>query len=127
MFNNRIRKVTVDGFISTVAGNGDAAPFDVRGDDGRQARDARLWMPMGIAADSVGRLYIADGTTVRQVTTDGVIKSLTGNDCGRHDLPGVCGPEGVAVDASGNVYVAAGYCRIKRLGLDSVISTVAGC
>src|SRR5436305_1449189 len=81
---------------------------------GRQATEARLWLPMGIATDSAGRLYIADGTTVRSVATDGTIKSLTGNDCGAHHLPGVCAPEGVAVDVSGNVYVADGYCRIRR-------------
>jgi sugar lactone lactonase YvrE len=126
MFNNRIREIALDGVISTVAGNGDTAPFDIRDNDGGQGKDARLWLPQGVAADSKGQIYITDGTTVRQLTPDGVIRSFTGNDCGRHELPGVCAAQGVAVDEAGNIYVADGYCRIRKISQDGDITTVAG-
>jgi len=111
MFNNRVRKITLDGVISTVAGDGDFAT---------------LWLPEGVATDSAGRLYISDGTNVKQFTQEGVITSLTGNDCGSHESPGVCAPLGVAVDASGNIYVADDYCRVRKISADGMITTFAG-
>jgi trimeric autotransporter adhesin len=74
--NNRVRRLTVDGNMVTVAGNG-AAGF---GGDGGAATAAMLKNPMGIAVDSAGNLYIAElqNQTVRRVDTDGLINTVAG-------------------------------------------------
>jgi sugar lactone lactonase YvrE len=124
MFNNRIRKISPDGVISTVAGSGNDTPTLFKGDGG-PATEADLWLPDGIAVDADGRLLIADGGNIQQVNTDGTIQSLIGNDCGHHELPGVCAPQGVAVDISGNLYVADGYCRVRKIAFGAT-ALVAG-
>ena len=126
MFNNRIRKITPDGIISTVAGNGDSAPFNVVSNDGRAAQDAQLWVPSGVSTDATGSLYVADGSAVWQVTPGGLTRLIAGNDCGHHEISGVCAPTGLAVDTSGNVYVADSYCRVRKIASDGTITTVAG-
>jgi hypothetical protein len=76
--NNRIRKVTQDGVIQTVAGNG------VRGfgGDGNQAVAAQLNFPWSVAIDTAGNLYIADSQNnrIRKVTSDGTIRTVAGGD-----------------------------------------------
>ena len=124
-YNNRVRKVDSDGTITTVAGNGN------RGDtteDGL-AINARFWWPQGVAVDSSGNLFIADGSgSLRRVAPDGLMTTASGrNNCGNGFLlPGLCAPEGIAVDGQGNVFVADGYCRIRKVGVDGDIKTIAG-
>ncbi|GAB3885774.1 hypothetical protein GCM10028825_13900 [Spirosoma agri] len=128
--NNRIRKVTVNGSISTVAGNGLAG---FRGDGG-PAVDAQLDSPYGIAVDKDGNLYIADkdNNAVRKVTPTGSITTLvgccgSGSDGGPATKASVFQPSGVAVDMTGNIYIAeTGYHRIRKISTDGIISTVAG-
>ena len=71
--NNRIRKVTPAGIISTVAGNGTASYSG----DGGQATDATLNAPHGVSFDASGNMYIADFTNsvVRMVSPTGIISS----------------------------------------------------
>jgi hypothetical protein len=92
--NHRIRKVTRDGYISTMAGNGTAG----YGGDGGPATSAQLDYPEGIAFDSAGNLYIADfyNSHVRKVTPKGVISTVA-NIFAAYDL---------AFDKGGNLYVA---------------------
>jgi uncharacterized protein (TIGR03437 family) len=109
---HRVRKISPDRTITTIAGNGTAG---FQGDGGR-ATDASLYYPKGLAVDaSSGNLYIADwlNSRVRVVTPDGNIYTVAGN--GQYDYYGDGGsatkaamrfPWGVAVDASGKVYVA---------------------
>ncbi|MFI6107547.1 RICIN domain-containing protein [Streptomyces sp. NPDC051310] len=130
--NHRVRKVTADGKISTVAGTG-TPDF---GGDGGSATDAHLNTPRGVAVDSAGILYIADSDNhrVRKVTADGKISTVAGT--GTPDFGGdggfatdahLNGPRGVAVDNVGNLYIAdhANH-RVRKVTAEGKISTVAG-
>ncbi|MCH8266466.1 MAG: hypothetical protein IH846_03000, partial [Acidobacteria bacterium] len=128
--NQRIRKVTSGGTITTVAGNGD---FGFTGDGG-QATSASLNFPRGVAVDADGNLYIADtySNRIRKVTPGGTITTVAGS--GSAD-PGAGGPAtsalldvptGVAVDGTGNLYIADGSNRVRRISSGGIIDTVAG-
>lgn len=109
---HRIRKITPDGNITTVAGNGNGG---FQGDGG-PATQASLYYPKGIALDPTsGNLYIADwlNSRVRVVTPDGKINTVAGS--GQYNYSGDGGPAtsatlkfpwALAVDATGKVYVA---------------------
>ncbi|MER8226020.1 RICIN domain-containing protein [Streptomyces sp. NPDC094143] len=132
--NHRIRKVTTDGQISTVAGTGVAA----FGGDGGPAVSAQLNYPRSVAVDSAGDLYIADSGNhrVRRVTrADGKISTVAGTgvasfggDGGLATAARLNGPFSVAVDGAGDLYIAEyGNHRVRRVtGADGKISTVAG-
>jgi len=137
---NKIRRIATDGTISTVAGTG-VAGFS--GDFG-VATTATLNTPDGIAIDSTGNLYIADARNhrIRKVRpSDSVIFTVAGNgvgagtdtgsfsgDNGLATQAGLNTPEGVAVNAAGDVYIAdlENY-RIRKLNVTTnIITTVAG-
>ncbi len=130
--NNRIRVVSTDGGIATIAGNGAAGFW---GDEGT-ARDAALNNPEGVALDAAGNLYIADtlNNRVRRVTADGTIKTFAGvghgnvfGDNGPAVAAGLVLPTGVAVDRLGKVYISDfGNSRIRVVSPPGIISTVAG-
>jgi sugar lactone lactonase YvrE len=141
--NNAIRKVTTDGSISTIAGLGPTAPgFS---GDGAAASTANLWGPLDVAVDSSSNIYIADtnNANVRKITTDGNINTIAGStaivsnvltiafgyagDGGGATLAKLAGPAGVAVDSSGNLYIAT-YAdnRIRKVDSKNNISTFAG-
>ncbi|MBZ5594857.1 MAG: hypothetical protein LAP39_21640 [Acidobacteriia bacterium] len=129
--NNCIREVAND-VISTVAGNG---TFGDSGDGG-PATSAQLAEPRGVAVDGAGNLYIAAGgnNSIRKVSK-GIITTVAGRgDCcygfsgdggpASHALLNV--PEGIAVDADGEIYVAdSGNHRIRKIS-KGVITTIAG-
>jgi hypothetical protein len=129
--NSRVRRVTADHFIRTIAGNG---TMSFAGDGGA-ATAASLNLPTGLVIDSAGALYIADGgnSRVRKVSPDGVIATVAGN--GQWDVPvdGIpatqsrISPGGMAVDAVGNLYIAdTGHHKIRKVGAGGIITTVAG-
>jgi sugar lactone lactonase YvrE len=130
--NNRIRKVTPGGVITTVAGNG----FRGFSGDGGPATSAWLDYPDGVAVDSAGNLFIADtqNNRIRMVTPGGVITTAAGNgtsgfygDGGPATSAELIQPCGVAVDAEGNLFIADwGANRIRMVTPSGVISTVAG-
>lgn len=130
--NHRIRKIALNGTISTVAGNGTKG----FGGDGGPAVAAQLDSPNGIALDSAGNLYIADqfNQRIRKVATDGTISTIAGNgsfnfsgDGGPATTASLGMPAAVAFDADGNLYIAeTGNQRIRKVAADGTISTVAG-
>jgi hypothetical protein len=91
--NHRVRKITIDGKISTVAGNGAAA---YAGDNG-PAVSAQLNCPREVAVDSAGAVYIADAGNhrVRKITADGKISTVAGT--GTAGFSGDGGPVGRGV------------------------------
>jgi trimeric autotransporter adhesin len=128
-----VRKIAANGTISTVAGTGTAGFAG----DGGAATSAQLNGPLGVAVDAAGNLYIADtgNEVVRLVSTDGTIGTFAGtagvggylSDGGAARNTLLNGPEAVAVDAAGNLYIADTFNgRIRRVGTDGVITTVAG-
>lgn len=130
--NQRIRKVTPAGIISTVAGNGQTGFSG----DGGVATSARLNYPSDVAVDATGNLYILDtfNVRVRKVGTDGVISTVAGNGQSGFSGDGGPGPQaslasiaGLAVDGTGVVYIAdKGNDRVRRVGTDGRITTFAG-
>ncbi len=125
-YNHRIREVS-GGVIATVAGGG-------YGGDGGPATSAALFYPGGVAVDGAGNLYIGDthDCRVREVS-GGTITTVAGNgscayggDGGLATSANLRLPAGIALDGSGNLYIAdSGNCRIRELS-GGTITTVAG-
>jgi RHS repeat-associated protein len=136
---HRIRRVGRDGVITTVAGTNTGVFPSSRGgysgDDG-PARKARLNSPRGVALAPDGSLYIADTMNhcIRRVGTDGVVTTVAGTGKGQYGGDGgpavnahLNEPYAVALAPDGSLYVAdTGNHRIRRVGTDGVITTVAG-
>ena len=130
--NNRIRKVSANGTITTVAGNG---TWGFEGDGGA-ATDAKLDYPRGLTLDDSGNLYISDSGNhrIRKVSPEGTITTVAGygtegfgGDGGPATAALLAYPEGVGVDASGNLYIADTYNnRIRKVSANGTITTVAG-
>ena len=131
-WRNRIRQVDASGTITTFAGTGEPGYSG----DGGPAVEARLDKPGDVAVDGSGNLYIADtfNSRIRQVDTTGTITTIAG--IGRGIDNGGTGPateavlntpRGVAVDDSGNVFIADTILdRIKRVDTSGIITTIAG-
>ena len=111
--NNRIRKITPGGIISTVAGNGAGADCG----DGGPATSACVWAPYDVAATPDGTLYIADYVNgrIRRVTSSGIIDTVPG---------GYIRTKYIAVDRSGNVLIGGshGVAKLDSAGIYSVIA-----
>ncbi len=131
--NGVIRKVDTAGTISTFAGGNTAACSGAAGDGGA-ATSACLVGPMGIALDTAGSLYIADGDLVRKVT-NGVITTVAGAGLASSGYNGdsrlaigaqLNKPQSVAVDANGNLYIGDAQNFRVRMVSGGVITTVAG-
>ncbi|MER6434252.1 NHL repeat-containing protein [Streptomyces sp900105245] len=130
--NHRIRKVTPGGIITTVAGNGQAGFVS----DGGPAVATKLHTPQSVAVDGSGNLYIADygNHRIRKVTPDGIITTVAGNgqagfvsDGGPAVATKLHYPIDVAVDGSGNLYIADYHNhRVRKMTPDGIITTVAG-
>jgi len=132
MLNQVIRKVAPDGIITTVAGNGSLG----EGGDGGPATQAQLGYPSSVAVDDTGNLYIVEGyiSRVRKVDNYGIIKTVAGGydsgysgDGGPATSAKLDGPEGVAIDTQGNLYIADSYNnRIRKVDTSGIITSVAG-
>ncbi|MEW1862907.1 RICIN domain-containing protein [Streptomyces sp. NPDC088194] len=130
--NHRVRKIRKDGTISTVAGSGTAGFSG----DGGPATAARLNLPLGVAVDRTGVLYVTEyhNQRVRKVTADGTISTVAGSgatgfkgDGGPATSAQLNRPYGVAVDGAGDLYIAdADNNRVRKVTADGTISTVAG-
>ncbi|MFD2332583.1 S-layer homology domain-containing protein [Cohnella sp. GCM10020058] len=130
--NHRVRKVGTDGKISTVAGTG---TFGFNGDN-RAAPSASLYLPTAIVVDGSGNLYIADSNNnrVRKVDTDGKISTFAGTGSAGSGTDGSAAtafslstPSGLALDDSGNLYIAdTSNHRVVKVNAAGIVSTVAG-
>jgi sugar lactone lactonase YvrE len=140
--NDRVRKVSTGGVITTLAGNG-MGGFS---GDGGQAKNARLCAPSGTAVDGSGNVFIADSANnrVRKVAPGGVITTYAGsgnNNCGGNNGGGcqrsgdnglatkatLCLPTGLALDSAGNLYIAdSGNNVVRKVTPGGVITTFAG-
>src|SRR6185369_15254773 len=130
--NNRIRKVAPNGTITTVAGNGGSGYTG----DGGQAASAQLNLPIGVAVDGRGNLYIADSgnNVIRMVSSTGTISTIAGTGAAGYSGDGglatkaqLANPRAIAVDSVGNVYIADGSTVIRQIVFPSgIIQTIGG-
>ncbi|MDB5099523.1 MAG: repeat containing protein [Cyanobacteria bacterium RYN_339] len=130
--NNKVRKVTPGGIISTFAGTGTAGSAG----DGGAATAAQLSGPGGVAADASGNLYIADTASnkIRKVTPGGIISTVAGTgvagaagDGGAATAAQLKSPTDVKLDAAGNLYIVdyANH-KIRKVAPGGTITTIAG-
>ncbi|HXB12642.1 MAG TPA: T9SS type A sorting domain-containing protein [Bacteroidia bacterium] len=132
-YNNcRIRKVSVGGIITTIAGNGAAGDS---GDNGL-ATAAQVYYPLGVAVDRFGNVFIAEGISncIREINIYGLITTIAGNKAAGFSGDGAAAtaaelnyPFSVAADDTGNIYIADEYNnRIRKVNTSGIITTVAG-
>ena len=142
-WNGRIRMITPDGLITTIAGNG----TDTHSGDGGQATLAGINSPVDIAMDKIGNLYIAEdsltdpstthytysGSYIRKVDTNGVITTIAGNgsvgtsgDSGLALNAGFYAISGICLDDSSNIYVTDYEGVVRKINRSGIITTVAG-
>ena len=130
---NRVRKVdAVTGQISTIAGNGNRGFSG----DGGPGSSASLNQPTAVAVDSAGNVFIADTNNfrIRRVAAStGVITTVAGTnnnansgDGGPAVAASLAQPLGIAVDASGNLYIASGVLRKITASTGVITSLVKG-
>jgi sugar lactone lactonase YvrE len=128
--NQTIRRITPAGVVTTIAG----APGQ-RGSTDGPGSAARFDVPSAICIDGAGNLYVADtyASTIRRIDRKGVVSTLAGmaDSRGSADGPGPSArfslPQGIAVDASGNLYVADTYNdTIRVISSAGVVTTLAG-
>lgn len=126
--NNRIRKISSKGVVTTLAGNGTSGFIDGLG------TQASFYNPSAIAVDAIGNVYVADekNHSIRKITPLGEVNTLAGNGVsGSIDGNGAEAsfnyPSGIALDNSGNVYVADfSNHKIRKITPGGLVSTLAG-
>ena len=129
--NHRVRKVDVNGIITTVAGSGSGS----HSGDGGPALSAGLPLPHGLDVDAAGNLYITTpyDARVRKVDVNGVITTFAGTGSSNYSGDGGpataagLGPVDVDADANGNIYIAdITNNRIRKVDGNGIITTIAG-
>ncbi|HTX34442.1 MAG TPA: NHL repeat-containing protein, partial [Bryobacteraceae bacterium] len=130
--NQRIRKVSSTGIITTFAGGGAAldGTYEI------PAVSGSIFEPQGLAFDSAGDLYIVESAAsclIDKVTPDGTIHHVAGVGCGFSGDGGPAAnaqllfPQGIAVDSQGNLYIAdRNNNRVRKIDANGTISTFAG-
>lgn len=131
-YNNRIRKITPDGMIDTIAGDGIEGHFG----DGGFAKRARLNFPWGISVTPDNRILIADmgNNRIRIIDQSGIIYTIAGTgrenftgDGGRAVIAGLAHPQLAVADSKGNIFVAdTNNNRIRKIDGKGMITTVVG-
>ncbi len=126
--NNAIRRVSLDGMVTTIAGDSIPGYADGFGNG------ARFWGPAGIVSAPSGNLYVADflNSVIRLVTPDGYVSTYAGTG-----QPGFAdgdrlacqfaGPAGIAVGPQNNIYISDwGNFKVRKMSPDGYVSTLAG-
>jgi sugar lactone lactonase YvrE len=128
--NNTIRKIALDGTVSTLAGAAGS-----HGSADGTGSNARFWAPFGIAVDGSGNVYVADtaNNTIRKITPTGVVSTLAGfaglagNKDGAGSNARFRNPWSVTVDNLGNVFVAdMSNDTIRKVTPTGKVTTLAG-
>jgi len=130
--NNRVRKISAAGIITTIAGTGATGS----GGDGGPATAAQFNFPYGLAMDDSGNIYVADfyNQKVRKINTSGIISTIAGTGTGGYSGDGgpatlaeIWIPNYVCTDHSGNIYISDNQNnRIRKVNSAGIISTYAG-
>lgn len=125
-----IRKITPAGVVSTFAGT----PFQIGSANGQGAA-ARFFLPYGLATDSAGNVYVADGGNhvIRKITPDGTVSTFVGSAGVSGTADGAATvarfntPFGLAIDSGGNVFVTDSENNtIRKVTPAGVVTTIAG-
>ncbi|WP_161991957.1 IPT/TIG domain-containing protein [Flagellimonas algicola] len=125
-YNSRIRKISPDGEVTTLAG----------GDEGfadGPSHLAQFYYPSGLAVDEDGNIFVVDegNHKIRKITPEGMVSTLAGSDNGYADGFGIEAafqyPSRLATDANGNVYVTDLFnYKIRKITPDGLVSTLSG-
>ncbi|HWO23675.1 MAG TPA: hypothetical protein VNO30_33265 [Kofleriaceae bacterium] len=128
--NHTIRKVTTVGLVTTLAGTA-----VMSGSTDGTSTAASFYYPTGVAVDSAGNIYVADylNSTIRKLTLAGIVTTLAGTAGMMNSTDGTGAaarftlPSGVAVDITGNIYVAdTENSTIRKITTAGVVTTLAG-
>jgi hypothetical protein len=129
-WNYRVREITTNGNIRTIAGNGSYGPFG----DGAPATAASLGLIQSLAVDAAGNVYLSDSYNhiVRTFAPGGNISTVVGGgfgpavDGGAAQAANLKFPKGIAADSHGNLFISDSLNYRVREVSNGVISTVAG-
>jgi sugar lactone lactonase YvrE len=126
--NHSIRKITATGNVITIAGSGSSGFINGMGNA------ARFSSPKGVAIDNSGNIYVADtgNHSIRKITSTGVVTTIAGFSTfgfvdGIGNVARFRSPTGIAIDNSGDIYVAdTGNHSIRKITSTGVVTTIAG-
>ncbi len=125
LYNHAIRKISPDGTVTTLAGNGKAGDLDGKG------TAAQFNFPQGLAIDSTGNLFVSEPQSglIRKVTPDGIVSTFAGGPqcCYANGNGNLLSLNALTIDSSGNLYgVDTSNDLVIKITPSKVVATLAG-